>query len=107
MSTTAVPLVSPRLSDDEALATSALFRVLADPARVRIVNLLATSGQPACICHLVDELGLAQATVSHHVKKLVDAGLVVREERGKWSYLSLDGLACRRLGALVDFGTCC
>jgi ArsR family transcriptional regulator, arsenate/arsenite/antimonite-responsive transcriptional repressor len=105
--TTAVPLVSPRLSDDEALATSALFRVLADPARVRIVNLLATSDQPACICHLVGELGLAQATVSHHVKKLVDAGLLVREERGKWSYLSLDGRACRRLGALVDFGTCC
>jgi ArsR family transcriptional regulator len=96
-----------RASDDEALATAALFQVLADPARVRIVNLLATRDQPACICHLVDELGLAQATVSHHVRKLVDAGLVVREERGKWSYLSLDGPACRRLGALVDFGACC
>jgi ArsR family transcriptional regulator len=105
--TAAVPLVSPRLSDEEALATSALFRVLADPGRVRIVNFLATRDRPACICHLVDELGLAQATVSHHVKKLVDAGLVVREERGKWSYLSLDGQACRRLGALVDFGACC
>jgi len=104
---TAAPLASPRLSDEEALATSALFRVLADPARVRIVNLLATREGPACICHLVDELGLAQATVSHHVKKLVDAGLLVREERGKWSYLTLDGQACRRRGALVDFGTCC
>ena len=107
MSTAAAPLVSPRLSDDEALATSALFRVLSDPARVRIVNLLATSSEPACICQLVEELGLAQATVSHHVKKLVDAGLVVREERGKWSYLSLDAQACRRLAALVDFGACC
>jgi len=107
MSVAPAPLVSPRLSDDEALATAALFQVLADPARVRIVNLLATRDQPACICHLVDELGLAQATVSHHARKLVDAGLVVREERGKWSYLSLDAGACRRLAALVDFGACC
>ena len=74
MSVAPAPLVSPRLSDDEALATAALFQVLADPARVRIVNLLATRDQPACICHLVDELGLAQATVSHHARKLVDAG---------------------------------
>lgn len=107
MAAVPVPLVSPALSDEEALATAALFRVLADPARVRIVNLLATRRDPACVCHLVDELDLAQATVSHHVKKLVDAGLVVREERGKWSYLSLDGRTCRRLGALVDFGACC
>ena len=69
MSVAPAPLVSPRLSDDEALATAALFQVLADPARVRIVNLLATRDQPACICHLVDELGLAQATVSHHARQ--------------------------------------
>ena len=89
------------------MATAALFRVLAEPARVRIVNLLATRGEPACICHLVDELGLSQPTVSHHVRKLVDVGLVIREERGKWTYLSIDAEACRRLGALVDFGSCC
>ncbi len=101
------PLASPSLSERDAVATAALFRVLADPARVRIVNLLATSGEPACICHLVDALGLSQATVSHHVRKLVDVGLVAREERGKWTYLSIDAESCRRLGALVDFGNCC
>jgi len=107
--TTAVPapIASALLSEDEASATAALFRVLADPARVRIVNLLANRDGPACICELVDELSLAQPTVSHHVRKLVEAGLVVREERGKWTYLSIDAEACRSLGALADFETCC
>jgi ArsR family transcriptional regulator len=106
---TAAPaaIATPLLSASAASATAALLRVLADPARVRIVNLLANRGEPACVCELVDELGLAQATVSHHVKKFVDAGLLRREERGKWSYLSIDADACRRLDALVDFGSCC
>ena len=107
MGASATPLASSTLSEQDAVATAALFRVLGDPARVRIVNLLANRGDPACICHLVDELGLAQATVSHHVRKLVEAGLLTREERGKWTYLSIDADACRRLGALVDFETCC
>ncbi len=101
------PLADDRLSGDDAVSTAELFRVLGDPARVRIVNLLAIRGEPACICHLVEELGLAQATVSHHVRKLVDAGLVEREERGKWTYLSIDADACRQLSAIVDFGRCC
>ena len=84
--TTAVPapIASALLSEDEASATAALFRVLADPARVRIVNLLANRDGPACICELVDELSLAQPTVSHHLKLLVDAGLIVGEKRGRW-----------------------
>jgi ArsR family transcriptional regulator len=101
------PLADSRLSDADAASTAEIFRVLGDPARVRIVNLLATRGEPACICHLVDELGLAQATVSHHVRKLVAAGLIEREERGKWTYVSIDTGACRQLSAIVDFGRCC
>ena len=107
MATAPVPLVAPVLSEAEALATAALFHVLGDPTRVRIVNLLANRGEPACICELVEQLGIAQATVSHHVRKLVDVGLLNREERGKWSYLSIDADACRQLGSLVDFGSCC
>jgi ArsR family transcriptional regulator len=101
------PIASPLLSDSEAHATAALFRALGDPARVRILNLLATRGEPICVCDLVAPLGLAQATVSHHLGKLVDAGLLTREERGKWSFFSIDPQACRRLGALVDFESCC
>ena len=70
------PLAAETLSNDEATATAELFRALADPARVRIVNLIATSGEPVCACHLNAPVGLSQPTVSHHLKLLVDAGLL-------------------------------
>jgi ArsR family transcriptional regulator, arsenate/arsenite/antimonite-responsive transcriptional repressor len=97
------PLAAPTLSDDEAEATASLFKALADPARVRIVNVLATSEEPVCACEFIPALGLAQATVSHHLKKLTDAGLVEREQRGKWAYFSLNPEAAARLAGLVDF----
>jgi ArsR family transcriptional regulator len=97
------PLDAPALSHEDANATAALFKALADPARVRIVNLLATSGAPVCACEFVPALGLAQATVSHHLKKLTDAGLLDREQRGKWAYFSINPEARARLAGLVDF----
>jgi ArsR family transcriptional regulator len=96
-------LATPSLSEDEAAATATLFRALADPARVKIVNLLARTEQPVCVCEFVPALGLSQPTVSHHLKKLVEAGLLDREERGKWAYYSLSDEAIERLAALVDF----
>jgi ArsR family transcriptional regulator, arsenate/arsenite/antimonite-responsive transcriptional repressor len=96
------PLGASTLSDEEAEATAALFAALADPARVRIVNLIATSHEPVCACHLIEPLGLAQPTVSHHLKRLVDAGLLDREQRGKWAYFSLTPEASMRLAGLVD-----
>ena len=103
----AAPIASPLLSDADARATAALFRALGDPARVKILNLLATRGEAVCLCNLVEPLGLAQATVSHHLRKLVDAGLLTREERGKWSFFAIDPGACSRLAGLVDFDSCC
>lgn len=97
------PLATPALSAEEAEATAAIFRALAEPARVRIVNLLAASDDPVCVCELVPALELSQPTVSHHLKKLTDAGLLEREERGKWAYYSLSGEALERLASLVDF----
>ena len=97
-----VPLATPLLSDDEAEATAALFRALADPARVRIVNALATSDDPVCVCELIEPLGLSQGTVSHHLKKLTGAGLLEREQRGRWAYYSLSPEAASTLAALVD-----
>ena len=96
------PLAAPVLSEEEAAATAALFAALGSSARVRIVNRLASSAAPVCLCHLVEPLGLAQATVSQHLKTLVEAGLVHREERGKWSYFSLDADAFARVAALTD-----
>jgi ArsR family transcriptional regulator len=95
------------LSDEEAEATAELFRALGDPARVRIVNVLATSDQPVCVCELVEPLGLTQPTVSHHVKRLTDAGLLEREQHGKWAYYSLRPEAAERLSALANLKEAC
>jgi ArsR family transcriptional regulator, arsenate/arsenite/antimonite-responsive transcriptional repressor len=95
------PLGSSSLDDDEARATARLFKALSDPARVRIVNLLARSDDPVCACELTPALGLSQPTVSHHLKKLTDAGLIEREQRGKWAYFSLDADALAHLEGIV------
>ncbi len=102
------PLAAPTLSAAEAAATADVFKALADPARVRAVNLLATSDEAVCICNLTEPLGLSQPTVSHHMKKLLDAGLVEREQRGKWAYFSLKRDAVEKLAAVADLkGACC
>ena len=97
------PLAARVLSADEAEATAELFHALGDPARVRIVNVLATTSEPVCVCEFVEPLRLAQPTVSHHLKKLADVGLLVREQRGRWAYYSLNPEAVERLARLVDF----
>lgn len=103
-----VPLGAAVMSDEEAAGTAELFRALADPARVRIVNLLATSGEAVCACTLNEPLGLAQPTVSHHLKKLVEVGLIEREQRGKWAYFSLKRDAVEKLAVVADLkGACC
>ena len=95
------PLGAVSLSEDDAIATAKLFGVLADPARVKIVNLLATSDEPVCACEFEPTLQLSQPTVSHHLKKLTEAGLLEREQRGKWAYFSLNPEASVRLEQLV------
>jgi len=102
------PLAASTLSDEEAEATAELFKALGDPARVRLVNLLAQSDGEVCMCDLIEPVGLSQPTVSHHMKKLVDAGLVEREQRGKWAFFSLKREAVEKLAAVADLkGVCC
>ena len=96
------PIGTPSLSDDQAQATARLFKALADPHRVKIVNLLATSPEPVCVCEFTGPLGLSQPTVSHHLKKLVQAELLEREQRGTWAYYSLRPDALSGLAAALD-----
>lgn len=105
--TCCAPLAAPALSDEEALGTAELFRALGDPARVRIVNLIATARGAVCACEFNDALGLSQPTVSHHLKKLTDAGLLEREQRGKWAYFSLRRDAVDTLAAVADLKEAC
>ncbi|MFV0406547.1 MAG: ArsR/SmtB family transcription factor [Propioniciclava sp.] len=73
-----------RVEDAQRLAR--VFKALGDPTRVRLLSTIAAqSGGEACVCDLTEPVGLAQPTVSHHMKQLVDAGLVAREQRGKWA----------------------
>jgi ArsR family transcriptional regulator len=101
------PLAAPTLSDEEVETAAAVFRALGDPARVRIVNLLATSGEAVCACEFEPALGLAQPTVSHHLRKLTDAGLLEREQRGRWAYFSINREAMARVAGLAELeGRC-
>jgi len=92
------------MSSGDADRAAELFGSLGDPNRVRIVNVLASSGEAACVCDLTPELGLAQPTVSFHLKKLVEAGLLEREQRGKWAYYSLRPGVLVEIAAVLDPG---
>ncbi|HUZ81106.1 MAG TPA: metalloregulator ArsR/SmtB family transcription factor [Gaiellaceae bacterium] len=84
---TCSPLLAGPLAPDEAEGLSRALKVLADPARLRLVSLIqAQPSGEACVCHLTEPLGLTQPTVSHHLKVLAGAGLVEREQRGSWAY---------------------
>src|SRR6201987_2670339 len=96
------PLAAPSLTDEELASTAALFKALSDPARVKIVNVLAQTPAAVCACEFEPTLGLSQPTVSHHLKKRTDAGLLEREQRGKWAYFSIDPEAAAKLAGLVD-----
>lgn len=96
------PLAASELSEAEVAATASVFKALGDPARVKIVNLLAARGSAVCACEFEPALGLKQATVSHHLKKLTEAGLLDREQRGKWAYFSINREAVSRLADLME-----
>lgn len=84
------PLAGSSLGEERAAELEAVIKALADRQRLRIVNLLLRAGgEPVCVCEFEPVLGLSQGTVSHHLKKLLDAGLVAREARGTRSYFSL------------------
>lgn len=79
------PVLSDALTRDEAGDLAAAFKVLADPTRLRLLSLIANAqGGEVCACDLVEPLGRSQPTVSHHLGVLAEAGLVERDQRGRW-----------------------
>jgi ArsR family transcriptional regulator len=84
---TCPPLLQGPIDSTQAGRLAEALKVLADPARLRLLSLIqAQPGAEACVCHLTEPLGLSQPTVSHHLKVLLQAGLVEREQRGSWAY---------------------
>jgi ArsR family transcriptional regulator, arsenate/arsenite/antimonite-responsive transcriptional repressor len=93
------PLFEAPLSAENAERLASAVKVLADPARLRLLSLIQSQpGGEACGCHLTEPLGLGQPTVSHHLSVLREAGLVEREQRGKWAYYRVrsEGLTALR-----------
>src|SRR5690606_22039859 len=95
------PITGEVVSADDAVALARSFKALGDPTRVRLLSLIAAQDGEACICDLTGEVGLSQPTVSHHMKQLVDAGLVVREQRGKWAFYRIVDDALTRLATAL------
>ncbi|MFB3049400.1 MAG: ArsR/SmtB family transcription factor [Acidimicrobiia bacterium] len=85
------PVLVEPLDNTEADELAAAFKVLADPVRLRLLSLVATAPDgELCACDVVDMIGRSQPTVSHHLSILADAGLLAREQRGRWAYFRVD-----------------
>lgn len=100
------PITAGVLDQAAAERLAGVLKALAEPTRLRLVSLVA--GQPdaeACICNLTAPVGLSQPTVSHHMKVLVDAGLLHREQRGRWAYYRLESGALDALARLLSTAT--
>ncbi len=84
------PLQREPLAQTDAEQLAANLKALADPARLRLLSIVAASeGQEACVCDLIEPIGLSQPTVSHHLKVLTEAGFLSRSKRGTWAYYRL------------------
>lgn len=94
------PLTDQVLDVASAERLAAAFKAVAEPSRLRLISLLAAQpGGEACVCDLTDPVGLSQPTVSHHLRVLVEAGLLRREQRGRWAYYRLVPAALAALAA--------
>jgi ArsR family transcriptional regulator, arsenate/arsenite/antimonite-responsive transcriptional repressor len=102
------PIMSGTLEPSDAELLARLFKAVADPTRLRLLSLVtARPDKEACVCELIEPVGLSQGTVSHHLKVLVDAGILTRDQRGKWAYYAvveerLDALAVALTGSEPD-----
>jgi ArsR family transcriptional regulator, arsenate/arsenite/antimonite-responsive transcriptional repressor len=84
------PLTRDPLAAEHADDLAHSLKALADPARLRLISIIAASeGQEACVCDLTEPLNIGQPTVSHHLKVLTDAGFLTRSKRGTWAYYAL------------------
>ena len=92
---------TPRLNDAQVAGLAADFDILANPIRVRLLDLLASNGGKVCVCDLEAAVPVKQPTVSHHLKLLRHAGLIDWEKRGLWSYYFINTDAVRALRARI------
>ena len=115
MSTTLLPLIEPdpaacctpltreAIDAERAVDLAHKLKALSDPTRLRLVSIVAASeGEEACVCDLIEPVGLSQPTVSHHLKILMEAGFLTRSKRGTWAYYKLVPGALDELSQLLE-----
>ncbi len=87
----------------EAAQLASIFKALGDPTRVRLLRYIALShSATACACHLPDALGISQPTLSFHMRKLHEAGLVTRDKRGRWVHYTVGPAALALVRDFLD-----
>jgi ArsR family transcriptional regulator len=97
------PVTGQVLDQADAERLAGALKAIADPARLRLISIVAASDSgEVCVCDFTGSVGLSQPTVSHHLKILVDAGVLAREQRGKWAYYRLVPTALDTLGRLIS-----
>jgi ArsR family transcriptional regulator, arsenate/arsenite/antimonite-responsive transcriptional repressor len=97
------PLLREPITGSQAADLARLLKALADPTRLRLVSMVAAhEGGEACVCELTEPLGLTQPTISHHLKILVDAGILTRAKRGVWAYYALVPSTLAALSAVLS-----
>ena len=100
--TCCAPLVRDTISAEDAEQLAHTMKALADPTRLRLLSIVAASeGLEACVCDLIEPVGLSQPTVSHHLKVLTEAGFLTRSKRGTWAYYALVPGALDRVSQLL------
>jgi ArsR family transcriptional regulator len=92
------PTLHDELDTDAATELATTFKALADPVRLRLLSLVASAeGGEVCVCDLPEQVDRSQPTVSHHLTVLTEAGLVTREQRGRWAWFAADQRGLRAL----------
>ena len=95
------PLCCEPLAADDAEIMALRMKALADPTRLRLFSMISAEGEQ-CACDLTEPIGVSQPTVSHHLRILVEAGLLTREQRGKWAFYEVDRSALAALSTFLN-----
>lgn len=98
-----VPQIAPFAPSQELADQALVLKALAEPMRLSILRMIAShNGEAVCACDFPFALGISQPTASHHLKKLTDAGILTREQRGRWAWFSLVPGALEEVSSFLE-----